>query len=87
MHPVRLSSDPSKSPTLPGWTYTDPGIFERERRDIFFRSWQYAGAAGDVAQPGDYLTLDVLGQQVVVVRDDEGQLRAFFNVCRHHAAA
>ena len=83
MHPVRLSSDPSKSPTLPGWTYTDPGIFEREKRDIFFRSWQYAGAAGDVAQPGGYLTLDVLGQQVVVVRDDEGQLRAFFNVCRH----
>ena len=47
----------SHSPTLPGWAYTDPGIFEREREAIFHRAWHYAGALADLKEPGDFLTV------------------------------
>jgi choline monooxygenase len=70
--------------TLPGFWYTDPAIFEQERRAIFNRAWQYAGHASRVSQPGDYFTTQIAGQTpVIVTRDQNGVLRAFLNICRH----
>ncbi len=80
-----LDPDPGRSPTLPGWAYTDAGIFEREREGIFYRSWHYAGALADLQQPGDYVTASVLDQDVIVLRDKNGELRGHYNVCRHRA--
>jgi choline monooxygenase len=65
--------------------YTDPEILKEERSKIFHRTWQLVGRAEQVQQPGSFFTAEVLGEPVVVVRDLEGQLRAFHNVCRHRA--
>ncbi len=72
--------------TLPSSWYTDPAVLAAERAAVFARSWQCVGRAEQVAKPGEYLTADVAGEPVIVVRGDDGELRAFFNVCRHRAA-
>ena len=83
--------DPSKplekALTIPGPWYTDERIAELERKTVFSRSWQMIGRAEQVASPGQYITAEVAGEPVLVVRGQDNQLRGFFNVCRHHAAA
>jgi choline monooxygenase len=73
--------------TIPALWYLDEGLADHERRTVFSRSWQVAGRVEQVAEPGHYLTIDIAGEPIVVVRGEDGGLRAFFNVCRHHAAA
>ena len=73
--------------TIPAGYYVDDRITELENKTVFSRSWQVAGRTDQVAKPGQYLTARIAGEPIVVVRDKEGILRAFFNVCRHHAAA
>lgn len=75
-----------RAETPPKAWYVDPRIAEYERGSVFARHWQVVGRIDQVASPGDYLTADVAGEPVVVVRGRDGVLRAFFNVCRHHAA-
>ncbi len=72
--------------SLPAWIYTDPGFFERERETIFRTGWQVVCHVNDVPEPGDYHTLDFLGEQVLVLRGDDGEVRSFHNACRHRAA-
>jgi phenylpropionate dioxygenase-like ring-hydroxylating dioxygenase large terminal subunit len=74
------------SATLPYSWYTDESLLRRERALIFARSWQYGGRAAEVAQRGSFLATDAGGIPIVVTRDDEGELRAFLNVCRHRGA-
>jgi phenylpropionate dioxygenase-like ring-hydroxylating dioxygenase large terminal subunit len=73
--------------TPPASWYTDPRFLEREREVVFRRSWQAVGRVDQVARTGDYFTGELLGDPYVVVRGAEGSIGAFFNVCRHHAAA
>ena len=74
--------------TIPAAWYTDPRLMDLERRTVFARSWQLAGRVDQLTQPGRYVTCELAaGEPVVVVRDDAGEVRGFFNVCRHHAAA
>jgi choline monooxygenase len=68
---------------LPPWTYRDAAFFEREKRGIFYKSWQYAGWVGQVANAGDYLTAEILDQSVIILRAEDGELRGFHNVCQH----
>jgi Rieske 2Fe-2S family protein len=72
--------------TLHAKAYGDPAILERERREVFARAWMIVGHAAEVAHPGDYVAADIAGEPVVALRDGEGRLRAFSNVCRHRAA-
>jgi Rieske 2Fe-2S family protein len=72
--------------TLPGRDYRDPEIFELEKRQIFWRSWFCVGRAEQAPEPGDWFTADVTGESVIVLRGDDGELRAFYNVCRHRGA-
>lgn len=80
-----MTTAPTLAPdeALPFSAYADPALLDREQRAIFRRSWQVAGLARDVAASGQYLTTDVAGVPVVVVRDGEGVLRAHVNVCPH----
>ena len=73
--------------TIPGPWYTDERIADLERKTVFSRTWQMVGRAEQVAAPGQYITAEVAGEPVVAVRGQDGNLRGFFNVCRHHAAA
>ena len=72
--------------TIPSRWYTDPAVAEAERGTVFAHSWQAVGLAEQVRQVGSYLTADVAGEPVLVVRSEDGVLRGFFNVCRHRAA-
>ncbi len=71
---------------LPPWVYRDPGFLALERDKIFAPSWQVVCHESDVAERGQYATIDFLGTLIAVVRGDDGVLRAFRNVCRHRAA-
>ena len=74
--------------TIPAPWYTDDRILDRERRTVFPRSWQLAARVEQVARPGQFVTCELpSGDPIVTVRGSDGVLRAFFNVCRHHAAA
>lgn len=72
--------------TLPARYYTDPELFRRERERFFFGRWICAGREERVARPGDYFLCDVAGESVIVTRDASGEVRAFYNVCRHRGA-
>jgi carnitine monooxygenase subunit len=72
--------------SLPAWIYSDPQFFELERAKIFRQTWHIMGHISDAPKPRDYVTLDVLGERVVTLRDENGILRSFHNVCRHRAA-
>jgi phenylpropionate dioxygenase-like ring-hydroxylating dioxygenase large terminal subunit len=72
--------------TLPSDYYRSPQIFARERERIFFREWICVGRDSDLPNPGDSTVLNVLGQSILLVRNESGALRAFYNVCRHRGA-
>ncbi|HVC31179.1 MAG TPA: aromatic ring-hydroxylating dioxygenase subunit alpha [Steroidobacteraceae bacterium] len=71
---------------LPGWIYRDPEFFELEKEHVFRQSWQVVCHVNDVPRAGDFHTLDFLGQGIVVLRGEDGQVRSFHNACRHRAA-
>lgn len=73
--------------TIPAPWYFDTRIAELEKSSVFTSTWQVVGRADQVRKNGEFLTAELAGEPLVVVRGDDGQLRAFFNVCRHHAAA
>ena len=73
-------------PTLPASAYRDPSLFERERREIFAREWLLYGRSDQLPNPGDFLAATIIGYPVMVVRQPDGGLRGFHNVCRHRAA-
>jgi choline monooxygenase len=73
--------------TPPSFWYTDPIILELEQRTVFSCSWQLIASANRLREPGQYITCEIAGEPVVVVRGNDKVLRGFFNVCRHHAAA
>ena len=77
--------DPKQSYTLPGIYYHDPGVYAREMERIFARTWQYVCHVSLLAKPGDYAVQDIGDQSVVVLRDADGSLGAFHNVCQHRA--
>lgn len=72
--------------TIPSLWYLSPEQLARERREVFGRAWLLAGRADQVSRPGSYFTADLAGEPLLVTRDEAGQLRGFFNVCRHRGA-
>jgi len=71
---------------LPAWTYSSEAMLELEKREVFHTHWQIAGHIADVPKPGDYLTFDIGEERALVVRGDDGVIRAFNNLCRHRGA-
>jgi choline monooxygenase len=71
--------------TIPAPWYTDPRIAQLELQNVFSRTWQAVGRTAQVEKPGQYVTAIVAGEPIVAVRGSDGILRAFYNVCRHHA--
>jgi len=79
------SVDLSRATTMPSRWYTNPHFLELEKEKIFWKTWQPVGHVEDVMRPGDFFTCEVTGEPLVVTRGQDGQLRAFFNVCMHRA--
>jgi phenylpropionate dioxygenase-like ring-hydroxylating dioxygenase large terminal subunit len=71
----------------PASAYTDPGRYDRELQVLFRGRPQFVGLTGECAKPGAYLTADLGGIPIAVVRQSDGSLRALVNACRHRAAA
>jgi phenylpropionate dioxygenase-like ring-hydroxylating dioxygenase large terminal subunit len=81
-------ADPlEKASTIPAPWYFAARIAQLERDSVFASNWQAVGRLDQVKDPGQFFTVDVNGEPLLVARSDDGQLRAFYNVCRHHAAA
>jgi len=79
----RFDDDPTRSFTLAASAYVDPAVLAVERERIFWKTWQFVGHASEVGASGSYVTADIAGQRVFVIRSQDGELRAFFNVCQH----
>ncbi len=77
---------PALLATLTGDYYTSAEVFETEQDQIFEKSWFCAARSGDLANPGQFKTVQVGRESVLVVRGRDGALRAFLNVCRHRGA-
>ncbi len=80
-----FNADPAKSYSLKAEAYTDEKWMEIERNAVFKRSWQWVCHAEKLRDPGSYITIEVAGAPICIVRDSEGALRAFYNVCKHRA--
>jgi choline monooxygenase len=77
----------SEASTIPAAFYVDARIAEIEARTVFSQTWQLVGRVDQVEKPGQFVTATVAAEPIVVVRGNDGMLRGFYNVCRHHAAA
>lgn len=72
--------------TLPARAYTDEAVYAEEVERLFRGEWLCAGRIDQVPEPGDFLSLDLLGDRLVVVRDRDATIRVLSRVCRHRAA-
>ena len=79
-------SAPRLAPALDARFYRDPELAELEQERIFSRTWQLVAHVSQLASPGDYLTGTAGVQPVLVLRAEDGRLRAFRNVCRHRGS-
>lgn len=79
------ADDLAQAETMPARWYTDPAFLDVEKERIFWRTWQPVGRAASVLRPGDFFTCEVVGEPLVVTHGQDGQLRAFYNVCLHRA--
>jgi Rieske 2Fe-2S family protein len=71
---------------LPPRVFHDPQVFDFEQRAWFSRTWLCVGREEDVPMAGTYLIADVGGESVIVLRDRDNTVRAFYNVCRHRGS-
>ncbi len=78
--------DPQAGESLPGWVYHDPDFFRTEMDRVIRPSWQVVCHISDIARAGDWHSLELIGENVIVMRGDDGTVRAFHNVCRHRAS-
>ena len=81
----RFHADAEQSFALPSYYYYDADIAAKEADAIFADSWQYVGHAEQLAAAGSYITRDIAGESIAVLRGHDNRLRAFFNVCSHRA--
>ena len=72
--------------TLPGNAYSSPEIFALEQEKMFEQMWVCVARASDLPKPGDFKTVQVGRESVILSRNRKGQVRAFFNLCRHRGA-
>ncbi|MBL8163505.1 MAG: aromatic ring-hydroxylating dioxygenase subunit alpha [Anaerolineae bacterium] len=77
----------ARASTLDASWYLDPAVYERELQRIFARTWQAVGRVSDVAKAGDFITADAAGEPLVIVRDQQDRIRAYYNICPHRAGA
>jgi Rieske 2Fe-2S family protein len=84
---MRLLEDPASFTTLPRSFYLDdPVLFEAEMERVWYRQWLYLAHESEIPEPGDYVIRRLVGESVIVVRTESGEVAALLNVCRHRGA-
>jgi Rieske 2Fe-2S family protein len=83
---VLSQSEPRLLPCPDRSGYTDPAVLAAELRAFFARRWMLVGRGSEMPEPGDFVTADVAGESVIIVRQLDGSVRAMLNVCRHRGA-
>jgi phenylpropionate dioxygenase-like ring-hydroxylating dioxygenase large terminal subunit len=83
---VQPTPDPLDGMSLPGWLYYDAEFFAAEKHAFLRAAPQVVCHESEIAEAGEWRTLEYLGESVIVIRGDDGQLRAFANVCRHRGS-
>jgi Rieske 2Fe-2S family protein len=84
---VRIALDACKrGHALPGAFYNDDAIFEADIEAVFYREWLFAAPECELPKPGDYITLTIHKAPIIVLRDHDGEIRAFHNSCRHRGS-
>jgi carnitine monooxygenase subunit len=86
LHIAAQTADPQSGYSLPGWVYHDPDFFTVEMERVIRPSWQVVCHVSDIPGAGDWHSLELLGESVIVMRGDDDMVRAFHNVCRHRAS-
>lgn len=81
LHEIRAPT--TRARHAPGFIYTSPEVFKLEKERIFLKDWLCVGRVEEVENPGDYLTLRILDEPVLVVRNRDGAINAFANICAH----
>jgi carnitine monooxygenase subunit len=79
------ATDPQSGESLPGWVYHDPDFFRVEMARVIRPSWQVVCHVSDIPDAGDWHSLELLGESIIVMRGEDGGINAFHNVCRHRA--
>lgn len=68
---------------LPAWILNSSGVWELERDRLFSRTWQFLGHETEIPSPGDYVTRHIADNSIILARDEEGEIHAHLNMCRH----
>ncbi|WP_426227498.1 aromatic ring-hydroxylating oxygenase subunit alpha [Pararhizobium sp. DWP3-4] len=71
---------------LPGWCYHSDALLELEKQHVFREHWQIACHISDIPEAGNYITMDVVGERALILRDQDGTVRGFHNICRHRGS-
>ena len=82
----RLLAERREGFSLPQAFYVDPAMHEADLKAVFETEWLFACNACEIRKPGDYLTLEIGDNPVVILRDRDGEVRAFHNSCRHRGS-
>ena len=82
---LQIDPEISRAWSVPAPFYTDAEVAAREAECIFARTWQVVGRREQLAKPGDFFTTELLEEPLLLVRGALGELRGFYNVCRHRA--
>ena len=80
-----FNRNPASSFSLNADAYTRQSWFDKDTQQIIKKTWQWVCHVEKTRHPGSYITVEIAGQPVAVVRDKTGELRAFYNVCKHRA--
>ena len=86
LRPAAPAPDALDDLSLPGWLYHDPEFFEAEKKAFLRAAPQVVCHASEIAEPGEWRSIEYLGESVIVIRGDDGLVRAFSNVCRHRGS-
>ena len=83
---IETHPDPLDGVSLPGWLYFDPEFFEAEKGAVLRAAPQVVCHESEISEPGEWRSIDYLGESIIVIRGDDGEARAFSNVCRHRGS-
>src|SRR6266404_2502730 len=72
--------------TLPQQYFVSPAVFAEEQEKVFSKQWVLVGHQSQIAKSGDCFTAEVAGESLIIVRDKRGEIRGFYNVCRHRGS-